>query len=83
MEDVLLRSLVSSDPLISSLLKLPAKKMKALLPEAIELLKSPSNDGTSIQTVTRQGTSNDGDDNDDDNDDTDYSIDRDRDRDSM
>ena len=42
MEDVFCRLLVTSDPLISSLQKVPAKKMRSLSPEAIELLNEPS-----------------------------------------
>ena len=42
MEDVFCRLLVTSDPLISSLRKVPAKKMRSLSPEAIELLNEPS-----------------------------------------
>ena len=38
MEDVFNRLLVSSDPYISSLRKLPKKKLKQFLPEALELL---------------------------------------------
>ncbi|KAK9731742.1 hypothetical protein QE152_g13376 [Popillia japonica] len=59
MEDVFQRLLVSSDPLISSLRKLPAKQLKALISslrklpakqlkaldlEAVELLKAPSSE---------------------------------------
>lgn len=44
MEDVFQRLLVSSDPLISSLRKLPAKQLKALDLEAVELLKAPSSE---------------------------------------
>lgn len=42
MEDVFSRLLLTSDPYISSLRKLPAKKMRSLLPEAIQLLTAPS-----------------------------------------
>ena len=42
MEDVFCRLLVTSDPLISSLRKVPAKKMRSLSPEAIELFNEPS-----------------------------------------
>lgn len=41
MEDVFQRLLVSSDPLISSLRKLPKKQLKALESEAVALLKPP------------------------------------------
>ena len=42
MEDVFNRLLVSSDPYISSLRKLPKKKLKQFLPEALELLIASS-----------------------------------------
>jgi len=42
MEDLFLRLLMASDPFISSLRKLPRKKLKSLSPEAIELLISPT-----------------------------------------
>lgn len=41
MEDIFQRLLVASDPLISSLRRLPVKKLKSLSPEAIELLVFP------------------------------------------
>lgn len=42
MEDVLHRLLIASDPVISNLRKLPAKKIKSLDSQAIELLELPS-----------------------------------------
>lgn len=42
MTDVFLRLLVTSDPYISSIRKLPQKKLRLLLPEAMELLMSPT-----------------------------------------
>lgn len=42
MEDVFSRLLLTSDPYVSSLRKLPGKKMRLLLPEAIQLLTAPS-----------------------------------------
>ncbi|KAK7791956.1 hypothetical protein R5R35_004579 [Gryllus longicercus] len=42
MEDVFQRLLVASDPVISSIRKLPKKKLKALDAEAVRLLKAPS-----------------------------------------
>lgn len=42
MEDVFSRLLLTSDPYISSLRKLPGKKMKSFLPEAIQLLTASS-----------------------------------------
>lgn len=42
MEDLFSRLLLSSDPYISSLRKLPCKKLKSLLPEAVQLLTAPS-----------------------------------------
>lgn len=42
MEDGFSRLLISSDPLISSLRTLPAKRMKSLESKAIELLKAPT-----------------------------------------
>lgn len=55
MEDVFSRLLVTSDPLISSLRKLPAKKFKTLSPEANALLKAPSIetiDDSSLKTLS-------------------------------
>jgi hypothetical protein len=42
MEDLFSRLLLASDPYISSLRKLPCKKLKSLLPEAVQLLTAPS-----------------------------------------
>ena len=42
MEDLFLRLLLTSDPLISSLRKLPRKKFNSLLPEAATLLIAPN-----------------------------------------
>ena len=42
MEDVFCRLLVTSHPRISRLRKVPAKEMRSLSPEAIELLNEPS-----------------------------------------
>jgi len=54
MEDVFLRLLVASDPFISSLRKLPQKKLKSLSPEAVQLLISPieiTDESSNIFTV--------------------------------
>ncbi|XP_043471258.1 uncharacterized protein LOC122504283 [Leptopilina heterotoma] len=50
MEDIFCRLLVSSDPLISSLRKLPTKKLKTLESDAINLLKAPTPDDTNLYT---------------------------------
>lgn len=42
MEDFFCRLLVTSDPIISSLRKLPPKKLRSLSPYAVELLIPPS-----------------------------------------
>jgi hypothetical protein len=42
MEDVFLRLLVASDPFISNLRKLPTKKLKSLLSEAVQLIIPPT-----------------------------------------
>lgn len=42
MEDIFCRLLVTSDPIISSLRKLPPKKLRSLSPYAVELLIPPS-----------------------------------------
>lgn len=42
MEDLFLRLLVTFDPFISSLRKLPKKKLKIMSPEAVELLIPPT-----------------------------------------
>lgn len=42
MEDVLSRLLVTSDPYINSLRKLPARKLRSLLPKALDLLIAPN-----------------------------------------
>lgn len=52
MEDVFLRLMVASDPLITSLRKLPAKKMKSLSPEAIQLLTAPKFDHSILTNST-------------------------------
>ena len=52
MEDVFLRLLVSSDPYISSLRKLPKKKLNCFLPEAINLLMSPEIEEDNISNVS-------------------------------
>lgn len=52
MEDIFCRLLVTSDPIISSLRKLPPKKLRSLSPYAVELLISPS------VTESRQISSN-------------------------
>lgn len=49
MEDVLNQLLVSSDPYISSLRKLPKQKIKELLPEAKQLLSIYNIDDISLQ----------------------------------
>jgi len=40
MQDIFNRLMITSDPYISSVRKLPQKSLKSLLPEAIELLES-------------------------------------------
>jgi hypothetical protein len=42
MQDLFLRLMMTSDPFISSLKKLPTKKIKSLSPEAVKLLIQPS-----------------------------------------
>jgi len=55
MEDIFLRLLMTSDPFISSLRKLPQKKLKSLSPETMQLLIPPSieikTDDSDISTV--------------------------------
>ncbi|XP_071576607.1 uncharacterized protein [Temnothorax nylanderi] len=51
MEDIFNRLMVSSDPYISSIRKLPQKKLKSLSREAVELLLSPT-----VATGTESGT---------------------------
>lgn len=52
MEDVFKRFLVASDPYISSCRKLPAKQLKSLSADAINLLSSPSVDKKEEQDST-------------------------------
>lgn len=66
MEDVFLRLLVTSDPYISSLKKLPQKKFKSLTPEAIDLLVSPG--VSSDSCIVHNEDTSDEDSNDSDND---------------
>ncbi|XP_076660390.1 uncharacterized protein LOC143363727 [Halictus rubicundus] len=54
MEDVFLRLMVTSDPYISSIRKLPKKKMKSLSPEALKMLLSPFVPYNERQTVAQE-----------------------------
>ncbi|XP_071571307.1 uncharacterized protein [Temnothorax nylanderi] len=59
MEDLFLRLLASSDPYISSLRKLPQKKLKSLYPETVKLLTSPSLYASSADSISSFSISSD------------------------
>lgn len=65
MQDIFLRLLVNSDPLVSSLRKLPKKPMRQLSLEAMQLLVEPevcesSEDEEYPETVYIEGESDEG-----------------------
>lgn len=51
MHDVFNRLMVTSDPYVSSIRKLPQKPFKSLSPEAIELLESPTIHGATTDEI--------------------------------